>query len=80
VCYKIAIDDDKNREFRPFVEANWLHNTRDTRVRMDDISNSLSGTKNAGEVKLGVEGQITPRLAVCSGQFKPDTFFSVSRS
>lgn len=59
-----AIDDGKDREFRPFVEANWLHNTRDTRVRMDDVSNSLSGAKNAGEVKLGVEGQITPRLAV----------------
>jgi autotransporter family porin len=59
-----AIDDGKDREFRSFVEANWLHNTRDARVRMDDVSNSLSGTKNAGEVKLGVEGQITPRFAV----------------
>lgn len=59
-----AIDDDKSREFQPFVEANWLHNTQDTRVTMDDVSNSLSGTKNAGEVKLGVEGQITSRIAV----------------
>lgn len=59
-----AIDDGKDREFRPFLEANWLHNTRDTRVRMDDVSNSLSGTKNTGEMRMGVEGQITPRLAV----------------
>lgn len=59
-----AIDDGKDREFRPFLEANWLHNTRDTRVRMDDVSNSLSGTKNTGEMRMGVEGQITQRLVV----------------
>lgn len=59
-----ALDDNKGRTFQPFVEANWLHNTSDTRVRMDNTSNSLSGTKNAGEVKLGVEGQITPHLTV----------------
>lgn len=57
-----AIDDGKSREFQPFVEANWLHNTRNTRVKMDDIHNEMRGTKNIGELKLGVEGQITPRL------------------
>lgn len=61
-----AIDDGKSREFQPFVEANWIHNTQATSVKMDDVSNDMRGTKNIGELKVGVEGQITPRLNVWS--------------
>lgn len=61
-----AIDDGKSREFQPFVEANWIHNTQTTSVKMDDVSNDMRGTKNIGELKVGVEGQITPRLNVWS--------------
>lgn len=61
-----AIDDGKSREFQPFVEANWIHNTQTARVKMDDVSNDMRGTKNIGELKVGVEGQITPRLNVWS--------------
>lgn len=59
-----AIDDGKSREFQPFVEANWIHNTQTTRVKMDDVSNDMRGTKNIGELKVGVEGQIT-RASTC---------------
>ncbi|QLO40676.1 intestinal colonization autotransporter adhesin MisL [Citrobacter freundii] len=61
-----AIDDGKSREFQPFVEANWIHNTQTARVKMDDVSNDMRGTKNIAELKVGVEGQITPRLNVWS--------------
>jgi autotransporter family porin len=61
-----AIDDGKSREFQPFVEANWIHNSQTARVKMDDVSNDMRGTKNIGELKVGVEGQITPRLNVWS--------------
>ncbi|MBA7965239.1 autotransporter outer membrane beta-barrel domain-containing protein [Citrobacter sp. RHBSTW-00671] len=61
-----AIDDGKSREFQPFVEANWIHNTQTTSVKMDDVSNDMRGTRNIGELKVGVEGQITPRLNVWS--------------
>ena len=61
-----AIDDGKSREFQPFVEVNWIHNTQTTSVKMDDVSNDMRGTKNIGELKVGVEGQITPRLNVWS--------------
>ena len=36
------------------------------RVKMDDVSNDMRGTKNIAELKVGVEGQITPRLNVWS--------------
>lgn len=59
-----AIDNDKSREFQPFVEANWIHNTQPASVKMDDVSSDMRGTKNIGELKVGIEGQITPRLNV----------------
>lgn len=59
-----AIDDGKSRTFQPFIEANWIHNTQPTRIRMDDVSNDIRGTRNIGELKTGVEGQITPQLSV----------------
>lgn len=59
-----AMDDAKSRTFQPFIEANWIHNTQTTRIRMDDVSNEMRGTRNIGELKTGVEGQITPQLSV----------------
>jgi autotransporter family porin len=59
-----AIDDGKSRTFQPFIEANWIHNTQTTRIRMDDVSNQMRGARNIGELKTGVEGQITPQLSV----------------
>ena len=61
-----AIDNGQSREFQPFVEANWIHNTQAASVKMDNVSNDMRGTKHIGELKVGVEGQITPRLQVWS--------------
>ncbi|MGY5959149.1 intestinal colonization autotransporter adhesin MisL [Kosakonia sp. BK9b] len=58
------IDAGKARQFQPFVEANWIHNTRSTQVKMDDVSNHMSGTSNIAELKMGVESRITPRLTM----------------
>lgn len=58
------MDADKNRSFQPFVEANWIHNTHDFGTRMDEINVSQSGTRNIGEVKTGVEGQLNPHLNI----------------
>ena len=57
-----AMDDGKGRTFQPFVEANWIHNTQNYSVQMDDISNDVKGTRNIGELKVGVEGQLSQRL------------------
>ncbi|EAT8443863.1 autotransporter outer membrane beta-barrel domain-containing protein [Salmonella enterica subsp. enterica serovar Bonariensis] len=56
------MDDGKSREFRPFVEVNWLHNTREFGTRMNGVTVHQDGTRNIGEVKAGVEGQINDRL------------------
>ncbi|HID4133842.1 TPA: autotransporter outer membrane beta-barrel domain-containing protein [Pluralibacter gergoviae] len=57
-----AIDDGKEREFQPFIEANWIHNTREFGTRMNGISIHQDGSRNLGEIKTGVEGKINPKL------------------
>lgn len=59
-----AIDKGKDRTFQPFIEANWIHNSRDTSVKMDDTRDRMRGTKNIGELKAGVEGQLNKNLSV----------------
>lgn len=57
-----AMDDGKEREFQPFVEANWIYNTQSYGVAMNGVSNYQAGTRNIGELKVGVEGQLGKNL------------------
>ncbi|EKY5001402.1 autotransporter outer membrane beta-barrel domain-containing protein [Citrobacter amalonaticus] len=59
-----AMDDGKGRTFQPFVEVNWIHNTQNYSVQMDDISNDVKGSRNIGELKAGVEGQLTKNVTL----------------
>ncbi|MGL5421709.1 MAG: autotransporter outer membrane beta-barrel domain-containing protein [Serratia fonticola] len=56
------IDDGKGREFEPFVEANWLHNTRSYSTSMNSVRINQDGTQNIGELKTGIEGQLSRNL------------------
>jgi autotransporter family porin len=49
----------KDRSFQPFVEMNWLHNTKRNGVTMNGVMLGQDGAMDTGEVKLGVEGQLT---------------------
>ncbi|WP_420107852.1 autotransporter outer membrane beta-barrel domain-containing protein [Kluyvera genomosp. 2] len=59
-----AIDDGKNREFQPFVEANWIYNSQSYGVAMNGVYNYQAGTRNIGELKAGVEGQLGNNLHI----------------
>ncbi|WP_299998955.1 autotransporter outer membrane beta-barrel domain-containing protein [uncultured Cedecea sp.] len=55
--------DKKNiRSFEPFAEANWIHNTQQYGVRMDEITSAVQGSRNIAEFKAGIEGNITQDL------------------
>lgn len=58
------IGESKSREFNPFVEVNWLHNTRNFGTRMNGVTVHQDGTRNVGEVKAGLEGQINSHLNI----------------
>lgn len=57
-----ARDNGKERQFQPYLELNWLHNTRDFATKMDDSTVSQNGAGNLAEAKVGLEGQINPHL------------------
>ncbi|AXY34341.1 autotransporter outer membrane beta-barrel domain-containing protein [Yersinia pseudotuberculosis] len=48
--------------FKPFVEANWIHNTKDFGTILDGVTVKQAGTANIAELKLGVDGQINNQL------------------
>ncbi|WP_352464665.1 autotransporter outer membrane beta-barrel domain-containing protein [Citrobacter sedlakii] len=58
------LDDGKDRTFQPFVEANWIHNSKDFGVSMNGDNVDLDGTRNIGELKAGVEGQLTKNVSL----------------
>ncbi len=58
------IDDDKERTFEPFVEANWLHNTASFGASLNAVRIDQAGTRNIGELKAGVEGKVSRGLNV----------------
>lgn len=56
------LDEGTGRLFQPFVEANWIHNTENFSVLMNEYRGEINGTKNIAEVKLGVEAKLNQRL------------------
>ncbi|WP_019212879.1 autotransporter outer membrane beta-barrel domain-containing protein [Yersinia massiliensis] len=57
-------DKGKNRVFQPFVEVNWIHNTKDFGTTMDGMTVKQDGAANIGELKLGVEGQLNKNVNI----------------
>lgn len=57
-------DDGKGREFQPYLEVNWLHNTETYSVKMDRERVSRDGARNLGEIRTGVEGKLGNGLSV----------------
>ncbi len=55
-------DKSKDRVFQPFVETNWIHNTKDFGTTMDGVTVKQDGAANIAEVKVGVEGQINKQV------------------
>ncbi|KAB5500696.1 autotransporter outer membrane beta-barrel domain-containing protein [Serratia sp. RJAL6] len=61
---KSHLDKGTSREFEPFVEANWIYNTRQFGARLNGVETVSYGTRNAGELKVGVEGKLSNNLNV----------------
>ena len=61
------LDDNTGRSFKPFVEANWIHNTARYGVRMDGDSLNQDGAKDIVEVKTGVENQLSASTSIWGG-------------
>lgn len=53
-----------SNKVKPYVETNWIHNTRAFGVRMNSEQNAMMGSENLLEARLGVEGQMNDRLSL----------------
>lgn len=56
------LDDNKDRKFEPFLEANWIHNTKAFGASLDGVSINQAGARNVGELKAGVEAKLNKSL------------------
>ncbi|WP_462427259.1 autotransporter outer membrane beta-barrel domain-containing protein [Fusobacterium varium] len=57
-----SADRNNSKEIQPFIETNWIHNSEDIKVSMDDVNNKIRGTKDIGEVKIGTEIKVNPNF------------------
>lgn len=65
---KVSRDGVSSRErgtgrlFTVYAEANWLNNSKQAGATLDDVTVRQAGSRNIGELKLGVEGKINKHL------------------
>ncbi|MEB4675484.1 ECSE_1600 family autotransporter [Enterobacteriaceae bacterium G50] len=57
-------DEGKQREFQPYIEANWIYNSKVYAVKMDGQTVSRDGARNLGEVRTGVEAKVNNNLSL----------------
>lgn len=60
----LSLDNRQHRAFQPFTEINWLHNTRKFGASLDDTQVNLTDSRNAAEIKTGVEAQFTQNVSL----------------
>jgi len=60
----LTLDNSQHRTFQPFAEVNWLHNTRQFGASLDGTRVDLTDSRNAAEIKTGVEGQFTQNFSL----------------
>lgn len=59
-----ATDEGKSRQFQPYAELNWIHNTKEFGTQLNGVTVNRQGARNVAELKVGVEGQINRKLSV----------------
>ncbi|EAM1090433.1 autotransporter outer membrane beta-barrel domain-containing protein [Salmonella enterica] len=51
-------------DFEPYLEVNWINNSRLYGVSMNGVSVKQSGSRNIGEIKTGINGNLTPTTGI----------------
>ena len=56
--YHQFTNDAKDRAWKPFIGLNWYHDTKAFGARIAGVADHIDGSRNFGEVKIGVEGKV----------------------
>ena len=57
-AYHLFTNDTAGTAVKPYLTMNWYHDTKRFGAIMDGTRDTITGSRNFGEVKLGVEGRI----------------------
>lgn len=57
-------DDGKQHEFQPYIEANWINNSKVYAVKMNGQTVGREGARNLGEVRTGIEAKVNNNLSL----------------
>lgn len=58
---------DAKQEVRPYFEVNWINNSNLFSTGMNEETGFTTGTRNAGEAKVGIIGQANDKLSIDIG-------------
>lgn len=53
----------------PYIEANWVHASRGYAARVDDKTVHANSGRSVGQLKLGIDGALNPRLSLSAAFF-----------
>ena len=61
-AYHLFENSTTGTAVKPYVSLNWFHDTKSFGSVMDGVTDKITGSRNFGEVKLGVEGKVTKNV------------------
>ena len=62
--YHLFGNDAKGTSVKPYLTLNWYHDTKAFGSVMDGVKDKITGSRNFGEAKVGVEGRITKTFSL----------------
>lgn len=64
---RTLLDPQSQSAVEPYAEANWLHNSRAFGTALNGVNIQQAGTRNAAEVKLGVDARLNANVNLWGG-------------
>ncbi|MEB5836832.1 autotransporter outer membrane beta-barrel domain-containing protein [Pantoea dispersa] len=64
---RTLLDPQSQSAIGPYAEANWLHNSRAFGTALNGVNIQQAGTRNAAEVKLGVDARLNANVNLWGG-------------
>ena len=61
-AYHLFSNSAKGSALKPYLSLNWFHDTKSFGSVMDGVTDKITGSRNFGEVKLGLEGKLTKNV------------------
>jgi len=61
-AYHLFENAARGTAVKPYVTINWLHDTKSFGSVMNGVKDTITGSRNIGEVKLGVEGKVSKNV------------------